>query len=156
MYCKYCGNKLDEQATFCSKCGKRVEEEIDAFDQPVFKNTEEEDQKSKLGSPILGFGITSMIFAFISFILSSCALSIAAIAFEGIIIYSALTVMFPILGVIFAAESRSRAKEYKMVFGETNGKATVGKNIALPALIINIVSLGLYILAILISMGLYL
>ena len=25
MFCKYCGEKLDEQARFCSKCGKVVE-----------------------------------------------------------------------------------------------------------------------------------
>ena len=41
MYCKYCGNKLDEQAKFCSKCGKLVEDrkEVDFFDYQIFTSS---------------------------------------------------------------------------------------------------------------------
>ena len=31
MYCKNCGNKLDDDAIFCSKCGVRKETEGNAF-----------------------------------------------------------------------------------------------------------------------------
>lgn len=156
MYCKYCGNKLDDQATFCSKCGKRVVEEVSLFEEEKVENPQVEQHKSQLGGSILGFAITGMVFAFISLMAFLIALEVFALTL-GDDEFAALYFVFcafPILGWIFSGLARAKVRQYKAVFGETEGKATVGKNIALPAFIINIVTVCISILLIVMSFGL--
>lgn len=155
MYCKYCGNKLDDQATFCSKCGKRVVEEVSLFEEEKVKNPQVEQHKSQLGGSILGFAITGMAFAVFAALLFLVGIDIAwLIDAEEIAFYFILTIPFPALGWIFSGIARAKVRQYKAVFGETEGKATVGKNIALPAFIINIVTVCISILLIVMSFGL--
>ena len=138
MYCKYCGNKLDEQATYCSKCGKRVDEKIDFFDEAEINNSQEMEAKDSFGGSILGFAIAGLVFAVISLMAFSVSveyLLLTANVSKPIFI---LLISFPLLGWIFALASTTKVKQYKMLFGETEKKATVGKHLALPAFIVNL------------------
>ena len=138
MFCKHCGYEIDNQTTFCPKCGKRIEEEI------VFtaENTENEiikDKKSNLSGSILGFGITSIVFSLFSFVFWFVG-TVEAIAFgKNVLDLLIVAISFPILGWIFASIARRNARNFEEQFGETEGRATVGKHLALPALIICIV-----------------
>ncbi len=139
MFCKHCGYEVDNQTKFCPKCGKRIEEEI------VFtaENTENEiikDKKSNLGGSILGFGIVSVIFSLFSFVFWLVGTVEAIVFGKKALDLLIVAISFPILGWIFAGIVRSKVRNFEEQFGETEGRATVGKHLALPALIICIVS----------------
>ena len=143
MFCKYCGYKLADDANFCPKCGKLVlepepeittapiQEKSIAEDQvtglePVYIEQEEEPvyyvepnemelapeveaEKNSLGKNILVWGILALAFAD--------------------------TAIFSILGIIFGNVAKGKVKKYQEKFGDTDGKATVGKvfaNISVP------------------------
>ena len=89
MYCKYCGNKLDEQAKFCSKCGKLVEDrrEVDFFDEPVYVDTIREAEKDKLSGKALTFAIWGLVLSAVSFILFLSGVEVAYTTLIDEIIY---------------------------------------------------------------------
>lgn len=130
MFCKYCGNELTDDAKFCSKCGKIVEtaEETkddffqDANDYTVERQYSpvEEKKKEDLGRKILVYAILGLAFA------STWALSI--------------------LGVIFAGKAKKKIAEYIALYGETEGVASVGKALNIPAMIISWISFGALLL----------
>ena len=143
MFCKYCGYKLADDANFCPKCGKLVlepepeittapiqeksiaEDQVTAL-EPVYIEQEEEPvyyvepnemelapeveaEKNSLGTNILVWGILALAFA--------------------------ETAIFSILGIIFGNVAKGKVKKYQEKFGDTDGKATVGKifaNISVP------------------------
>ncbi len=81
MYCKFCGEQIDENAQFCPKCGKRISEQIKetvpqpptAYTTATNTNSNESIFKSKLihrensrKSTVAGF-VTAIIFLLIAF-----------------------------------------------------------------------------------------
>ncbi len=144
MYCKYCGNKLDNNATFCSTCGKRVADNVEFFEEQPIESPQQKELKSELGSKILGFGIAGIVLTFISLIVFLVFLELVFfLETDEALVFLFFVILSPILGLIFSSISRKTATTFKDSFGETEGKATVGKNIALPALIINIIILSI-------------
>ena len=105
----------------CKHCGYEIAEGsafcstcgkvVDEADAVVA--VENSEQRDNLGGRILTFGILSIAFA-VTFFLS-------------------------FLGIIFAAVAKSMAAAYVREYGETEGRATVGKNLAKPGLIVGII-----------------
>ncbi len=149
MFCKHCGYEVDEQTIFCPKCGKRIEEEMileEKTENPIV-----EEKKSGFGGGILGCAIASLIFAVISFIFFMVGLAEFVVLEEEAIGFLMVAISFPIVGWILAGTARKKARDFEETYGETEGKATVGKHLALPALIICIVIASLTALFIIAS-----
>ena len=147
MYCKYCGNKLDEQSTFCSKCGKRVSFETQNFESEVNVTTQQdfdpalEAQKQELGEQVLKKGVAGLVWSAISLV-NLCFMGLAAISVWFALIYFAVEIALAIVGVVLSVQAKSLANEYEYRFGKTEGKATVGKSLSIPGKIIAIVALA--------------
>ena len=143
MYCKHCGNKLTDNANFCNKCGKIIEQEIaedvkkqEEFDffgdinEPMqeerktfFTDTQDERVREAAGKSILKFSILGIAFG--------------------------QTIYFALLGLIFSYIARKKIKRYKRKYGEFKGAAAVGRGINIGAMITSWVSIGLMIFYIL-------
>ena len=122
MFCKHCGNNLPDGANFCSACGRLNDDgnqnsaNQNFGYQPVdpFANNRANDaEKNELGKSILTQGILSLVF------MSTFCLSF--------------------LGIIFGAIGKGRANAYIARYGETEGKATVGKHLSTAGLITSII-----------------
>lgn len=131
MYCKFCGNQIPDGALFCSACGKKqdvanTQSQETAFtaEQPVPEvncvNVAYEERKSEQGGKILTFAILGMAFG--------------------------ISWVFSLLGLIFSIVSRAKLNSYRAKYGETEGRATVGKHLGLAALIVNIVMVSIFVL----------
>ena len=118
MYCKYCGNNLENEAKFCSSCGARVEnvtvdaEQIASYVYDDFMPDPYEEAKSSLARKILTLGICSLAFA--------------------------ITFWFSLVGWILAVVCRGRIREYEERFGPVSGMAKVGRGLSLGGLIAGI------------------
>ena len=123
MFCRFCGNELPDGANFCTKCGKLVSQQEDyasnmnvgynnGFGYNPFEDAHSV-QKDSDASGILKFSILGLAFA-CSFYLS-------------------------ILGFIFSIIARVKVRNFISQYGETEGKATVGKHLSLAGLIVSIV-----------------
>lgn len=129
MFCKHCGNSLPDGANFCSVCGRLNEDGNQNSSnqnygyQPVdpFANNHANDaEKNELGKSILTQGILSLAF------MSTFCLSF--------------------LGIIFGAIGKGKANAYIARYGETEGKATVGKHLSTAGLISSIVVTAIFVL----------
>ena len=135
MFCKYCGNELTEEARFCNKCGKiidnestqeeKTDKEFDFFsdaNEPVqtsskdFHNAQEDKAKEKAGEEILKFSILGLAFG--------------------------STFFLSFLGIIFSYIARGKIKRYKRKYGETNGRASVGKGLNIGGMILSWISMA--------------
>ena len=105
----------------CKHCGYEIEDGS-AFcstcgkvveETVAVENAEVSKRREDFGGRILALGIMSLAFS-ITFFLS-------------------------FLGIIFGAIAKSMASAYEREFGETDGRATVGKNLAKPGLIVGII-----------------
>ncbi len=128
MFCKHCGNQLDNDARFCPNCGKVIGNDL--YGEPTYTNTPPayqavvDEQKDKLSGAVLKNAILGLAF--------SCTLFLSW------------------LGLIFSIKSRSSLKNYLNIYGKTEGRATVGKHLGKAALIVSIVMLALLVYYILI------
>ena len=123
MFCKFCGNELSEGANFCTKCGKVVSREdipevsVSApveteYEYVPYEEPYDPERDSKGGS-ILKFAILGLAFA-CSFYLS-------------------------VVGLVFSIIARGKVRRYLARYGETQGRATVGKHLSVAALVTSIV-----------------
>ena len=128
MFCKYCGNELPEQANFCTSCGKITEERGDdivveavaptATPDPDWAALEAEREarleaeRDEMGGSILKLAILGLAFG--------------------------ISVWLSLLGIIFSAIARSKIKQYVSRFGETRGRASVGKGLSIAGLAVSI------------------
>ena len=155
MFCKFCGNRIEDDAMFCSRCGKRVEEEVNCFEEEDFVNPQVEREKDGLGASILGCAIASVVLLLVSCICITVVGQLMYLMDLSTLFGSVfLFLIMNILGWVFSATARGKARAYAERFGETNGKATVGKIMSIPALILNIIFAVLYTIIIVILLGL--
>lgn len=123
MFCKHCGNQLDNDASFCPNCGKVIGN--GSYEEPAYTNPAPaykavvDEQKERLGGAVLKNAILGMAFA--------------------------CTFFFSWLGLIFSIKSRSNLTTYLNIYGKTDGRATVGKHLGKAALIVSIVMLAILV-----------
>ena len=128
MVCKYCGQELEENARFCSTCGKLVAHEAEETAPPQEESRElvavaaaaapqEDAERDARGKSILTYAIIGLAFA--------------------------NTFYFAFIGIIFSAIARTKLKQYLALYTETQGTATVGKYLSLAGLITSIVLTGI-------------
>lgn len=67
MKCPYCGNELDLNTRFCTKCGKNVEDEVKAEIEEKTIQTEKENNENKLLTIWL-VALVSLIVTILSFL----------------------------------------------------------------------------------------
>lgn len=116
MYCKYCGNPLPENSNFCTACGKvtdDINEQINDQAQKTEIVDPDREDKNDRGGSILKFAILGLAFS--------------------------TTFWLSPLGLIFAIVSRIKVNSYIEMYGETEGRATVGNHLGRVAFIVNIV-----------------
>ena len=123
MFCRFCGNELPDQANFCTKCGKMIDDAevtqapaalADLIGDPAQRAQEDpfKGEKDELGGSILKYGIMSLAFG--------------------------CTGLLSLLGLIFACIGKSKVGKYLAKFQETEGKATVGKHLLTAGLWVSI------------------
>ena len=122
MFCKYCGNQLPDDANFCPKCGKVTDE----------KTTNTTDSYSSYQPEPIAFEEVNQNFASIQ--KSEDAGSILKFAILGL----AFSVPFSLLGLIFTIIAKSKVKRFIHKYGDTEGRATVGKHLTIPGMILSI------------------
>ncbi|MBR2974268.1 MAG: zinc-ribbon domain-containing protein [Clostridia bacterium] len=121
MTCKYCGNQLTNQATFCPKCGKRVscevQEEVCAADcgNPLPIDNDKQDGQA---GRILLFAIMGLAFG--------------------------VTGILSVLGIVFSYLAKARIGSYVAQYGQTNGRASVGKGISIGGMIVSWVGAAVF------------
>ena len=125
MYCKSCGNFLPDNAKYCPVCGKINESvvseenvknaEYDYLNDivvPTGAETAPEDpQKSEDAGSILKFAILGLAFG--------------------------CTGLLSLLGLIFSYIARGKIKRFVEKYGETSGKASVGKGLSIGGVIVS-------------------
>ena len=145
MYCKYCGEKLDDQARFCSKCGKVVEtEKEDFFNDNEYVNPIKQEEIDSSSGRILGFAVWSLVLAIVGFIGGFSGLStLAFIGYEPTVplVYYSICIIFPIISLSLSSAAKNRINGLIEKHGETQGRATVGKGLLVPARIVAIIML---------------
>ncbi|MBR5279397.1 MAG: zinc ribbon domain-containing protein [Clostridia bacterium] len=119
MFCRFCGSELPENANFCTKCGKIIDDAglaqapatlEDLIGDPAARAQEDpfKNEKDELGGDILKYGIMSLAFG--------------------------CTGILSLLGLIFACIGKSKVGKYLAKFQETQGKSTVGKHLCTAGL----------------------
>lgn len=63
MYCRYCGNQLDDNAKFCACCGKKVELRINANSETQVKG----ESKAVMGAVFVLLGWIGLIIGILVF-----------------------------------------------------------------------------------------
>ena len=149
MYCKYCDNKLTDGATYCTKCGKRVKESSiyeENIDSPRIR-----ELKNEISSTVLTFAIISLCLDVLSLGAFTILSDLLIDGINGNLIYFIVAITLPILGLVFSIVAKKNARGYASRFGETEGKATVGKHLSVPSLIASIVLIALLFLLLVIK-----
>ena len=132
MYCSHCGNELPENANFCPECGNFTTTGAGTTTITVdpMIDAKAAQEKDDLGGSILKFSILGLAFGCSGFL--------------------------ALLGIIFTAIAKKKVRAYIAKFGETEGRATVGKILTIPGLIVSIfftVFFALYFLIFGIAIG---
>ncbi len=171
MYCKYCGIKLDDDAHFCTQCGQalqineqtklpqeplgdasqRVTEEprqdsfagyvptgawqteapsTDTQRESYFDGFAKQAEQDEMAGELLKGGILGLSFA-----------SGTLMALGDPFLFGSITL--PLLGLIFSSKTRRRVETYTRLYGQPQGKARVGKGLALAGFITGIVGIVL-------------
>ena len=104
MRCKHCKFELSDDATYCERCGKLVASG-ESFEEEYTVSPALPPEQLKLGSHILGLGIAAL----------ACA----------------LTLLLSPFGLIFSFATRSTVLEYRKLFLDTTGRATIGKHLGM-------------------------
>ena len=123
MFCKYCGNQLPENAKFCSSCGAKVDEEVQAvkYEEPQVVYVKEQTEEEQERGPWKKFARTGMTLGIIS----------ACVPFYGLIVM--------IFGFVFSGLGlKSRVNRGKAITGMCFSAAAIINFILLIALLVYI------------------
>ena len=151
MYCKFCGNDLPDDATFCPRCGNsnplpeperkapvETPEERSYVSskpsQPSYNYTpapapapKKPQQNNYINNPAMKESLSGEILKF----------GILGLAFGS-------SGTLSILGLIFSIIAKSKLSLYARSFGQTEGKATAGKVLSTIGLIVSCVYVFLF------------
>lgn len=134
MFCKFCGSEIPDDGAFCVKCGK-VNEPIGedsrgtVIVRPIACDAEGPERaeeraaiaaQKSAGSRILMFAIMGV----------ACA----------------LTGGLSCIGLVFSLLSRTKLGHYRIQYGPTNGRATVGKHLSVVGIAMNVAELCLLLI----------
>lgn len=98
MYCRYCGNEIEDDQTYCSKCGKSINEEYMANNSEIAPINSSNKTKSSIELKTLV--ILAVVFSVV-FPLVGLILSIIAIAKDDTKKYKSLTTFALVLSIVF-------------------------------------------------------
>lgn len=145
MFCKHCGSELPDGASFCVTCGKKITAEASYTPQKEAENdfnytVANTDFDFSYGTPAEApappqdeardaHGGRILLF------------SILALAFS-------LSIYLAVIGTVFFILAKLQLGKYLAKYGETEGRASVGKAFSIAALPVNIVMLVCLTLAI--------
>lgn len=154
MFCKFCGNQLDDDAKFCSKCGKLVSAETN-------ENKKEPETvviSDEYGNPTASYNAPAVSNPQPTYQPYSAPVSensaVRDAEGKSILVFGILgvafacSIYFAFLGIIFSVIARSKLKRYLNCYGETRGTATVGKYLSLGGIIGSIVMTAISVLLI--------
>ncbi len=146
QYCTNCGNVMDDNAKFCSKCGTSAaapaskapvysQPVAPAYSQPVARSAEPiiSIKAKALGFVGMGLGIAGLIFAIIGLLYTFVGISEQGLGFGFSIAFSLFSMPVSIIGRIMAGQA--------MDGGNTSGSCTAGANLSLAAIIVTCVML---------------
>ena len=69
--CPNCGEKLPSDSSFCVKCGTKVEEEVQGFEQPTKAPSFLEKNKKKIGLGVVAIVAVALIFFIVNAVQAS-------------------------------------------------------------------------------------
>ncbi len=112
MYCQFCGKEHADYVSFCPYCGMQVSKG-ESVEEQVAVDPIYQREKDELGGEVLKFGILGLAFA--------------------------CSGLLSLLGLIFSIIARAKAGAFARRYGDTEGRATVGKHLGKAGLIVSIV-----------------
>lgn len=129
MFCKFCGSEIPEDGAFCVKCGK-INEPVGedgrgtVIVRPIAcdMDSKEHSEQRTAAAEQKAAGTRILLFSIIS-------------------VVCALTGSLSVIGLVFAILARNRLGNYRVKYGATCGRATVGKHLSLAAVILNTAAL---------------
>ena len=163
MYCKHCGTELAEGATFCPTCGKLVADGQDPFatdvqveyvdpftDEIKVESVPPMDgaEKTSLASKLLKKAIVGLVMGVACFMMSTIFTDVL-FSLEEFGIAALFNLIFlgvNIASLVITCQARRAMYEYTSKYGETSGKASVGKGLSIPALIVNLLALAYHVI----------
>lgn len=150
MFCKHCGERMNDTDVFCTKCGKPLASAQPSAETPVYQpyqtpqNTQSsyyapsyeapraypsngeqpvDEERSALASEILRYGIMSLAF--------SC------------------TIFLALVGIIFSIVTKNKVATYTELYGPVSWKSKVGKSLGKAGLFAGIGGLAYFVFYIL-------
>lgn len=111
MYCKFCGKEHADYVSFCPYCGMQIGKS-ESVEEQIVVDPIYQQEKDDLSGEVLKFGILGLAFA--------------------------CSGLLSLLGLIFSIIARAKAKEFARRYGDTEGRATVGKHLGKAGLIVSI------------------
>ena len=123
-FCRYCGNKIEDDARFCNNCGAKVEVEAPkAEPAPTYAYATKEEPKEEVSK---GGAVTSMVFGIIS-------------TFTSIFCYVPFAFfIFTALSIVFISISNSKRNAYLNAGGTSNGFVGAAKATSIVGLVLTI------------------
>ncbi len=111
MYCQFCGKEHADYVSFCPYCGMQIGKS-ESVEEQVVVDPIYQREKDDLGGEVLKFGILGLAFA--------------------------CSGLLSLLGLIFSIIARAKAGAFARRYGDTEGRATVGKHLGKAGLIVSI------------------
>lgn len=111
MYCQFCGKEHADYVSFCPYCGMQIGKS-ESVEEQVVVDPIYQQEKDDLSGEVLKFGILGLAFA--------------------------CSGLLSLLGLIFSIIARAKAGAFARRYGDTEGRATVGKHLGKAGLIVSI------------------
>lgn len=111
MYCQFCGKEHADYVSFCPYCGMQIGKS-ESFEEQIVVDPIYQQEKDDLSGEVLKFGILGLAFA--------------------------CSGLLSLLGLIFSIIARAKAGAFARRYGDTEGRATVGKHLGKAGLIVSI------------------
>ncbi len=142
-YCTNCGEELEQDAEFCTKCGTAVSKQDSVQQDSIQEVSEENSKKSGLGTASMILGIIAIVVGVITFFLavamviyanssvswnlySSFSSRYTSELLSGALAMDAFPAILSIPGLIFGIISRTKVKNGSNMAGIVLNAITIG------------------------------